>query len=636
MYNKIICRWKGDWRLDTYNILVLIQSLSIVILSVGSIYLIGNWRGKEHTYLVLFCIATLINNVGSLVEIIECESEQILLGTKFAYVGKVFIPLTFFLFIMQYCEITIPRKVKILLTFFHLSIAIMVFSYPLQKWFYTDVEYSTEGLFPHNNYGHGVMYNVYTVSLVLYFVVISAVVITILARERRKKRRIQMYYMLACIVCAMAGFIIFLLGVTGGYDITSLAYAICTIFMAIALSKYDLIDTVELARNYVIDNLALGIIALDEDNRIIYFNEPLQGMYPDFRENGNAIVKTLISKSEKKTVVTIEDKVYKPEYKVLNSNGKDRGHILTLSDITDNYSYTQLMKKMTEIDSLTGLYNRFAYEYRISEMKKNGNWPENLILLAMDVNGLKAVNDSKGHDVGDAMIYDAAQCILRGVGSFGQCYRVGGDEFVALITQAGVEPEKIKQKIKAEAEACQREDYFVSVAVGYAIGQENTDKCLEDLEKLADKRMYQDKENFYISKGVNRRTKEENYRVLYDSYLKILKANLESGEFEIIKMDIMEKDATFGFSRNLQTWLRDFANCNMIYEDDIEMFLEKTNLHVLKEKFAKNNIQPVRIIYRRKVMDAYHKVMLEIVPGKEYSKDQPMVYLYVKDMGDEV
>ena len=109
-----------------------------------------------------------------------------------------------------------------------------------------------------------------------------------------------MCYMLACIVCAMAGFVFFLLGVTGGYDTTSLAYAICTIFMAIALAKYDLIDTVELARNYVIDNLALGIIALDEDNRIIYFNEPLQGMYPDFRENGNAIVKTLISKSEEK------------------------------------------------------------------------------------------------------------------------------------------------------------------------------------------------------------------------------------------------------------------------------------------------------------------------------------------------
>lgn len=316
--------------------------------------------------------------------------------------------MTFFLFIMQYCEIIIPKKIQLVLSLFHLSIAVMVFSYPLQNWFYNDVEYSTEGLFPHNIYGHGVMYNVYTVSLVLYFIVILAVVITILVREKRKKRRIQMYYMLACVVCAMAGFVFFLLGLTGGYDSTSLSYALCTIFMAIALAKYDLIDTVELARNYVIDNLSLGIIALDEDNRVLYYNEPLRGIYPDFRENGNAIVKELISKSEEKKEVTIEDKVYKSNYKVLKSNGKYRGHILTVNDITDNYSYTQLMKKMSEIDSLTGLYNRFAYEYQISEMKKNGNWTENLILFVMDVNGLKAVNDSKGHDEGDAMIYETA------------------------------------------------------------------------------------------------------------------------------------------------------------------------------------------------------------------------------------
>ena len=619
--------------MDTYNMIVLIQSLSIFILSVGAIYLIGNWRGKEHTYLVLFCIVTLVNNIGSLIEIIADEKEQILLGTKFAYVGKVFIPLTFFLFIMQYCEITVPKIIQLVLSLYHLSIAVMVFSYPLQKWFYNDVEYSTEGLFPHNNYGHGVMYNVYTVSLVLYFLVILAVIIKILARERRKKRRIQMYYMLACVVCAMAGFIVFLLGLTGGYDSTSLSYALCTIFMAIALAKYDLIDTVELARNYVIDNLSLGIIAMDEDNRIIYHNESLQYIYPDFRENGNAIVKDLISKSEEKKVVNIEDKVYKPKYKLLKSNGKNRGHIITLNDITDNYSYTQLMKKMTEIDSLTGVYNRFAYEYQISEIKKNENWAENLILLVMDVNGLKVVNDSKGHDIGDSMIYDAAQCILRGIGTFGQCYRVGGDEFVAIITQAGVDPEEMKQRIKAEAEACQKEEYYVSLAIGYAVGQEKADTCLEDIEKLADKRMYQDKENFYLSKGVNRRTKDETYRVICDSYLKILKANLESGEFDIIKMDVLEKDAAYGFSRNLQTWLVDFTKYHMVHEDDIAIFLEKTNLHALREQFQENNMQSVRILYRRQIKNSYHNVILEIVPEKEYSDEQPMVYLYVKDLG---
>ena len=152
--------------MSTYNMIVLIQSLSILILAVGAIYLVSNWKGREHSYLVLFCIATLVNNIGALIEITAHEKGQILIGTKFSYVGKVFIPLTFFLFIMQYCEINIPKKVQLLLAVFHLSIALMVFTYPLQRWFYTDVGHTTEGLFPHNLYGHGVMYNVYTVCLI--------------------------------------------------------------------------------------------------------------------------------------------------------------------------------------------------------------------------------------------------------------------------------------------------------------------------------------------------------------------------------------------------------------------------------------------------------------------------------------
>ena len=211
------------------------------------------------------------------------------------------------------------------------------------------------------------MYNIYTVSLVLYFIVIFAVVVGILRKERRKKRRIQMYYMLACIFCAMAGFAVFLLGVAGGYDTTSLSYAICTIFMAIALGRYDLLETIELVRNYVIDNLSLGIIALDEDNRILYCNQPIQEMYPDLKEKGNTIVKNLIAMEKEEKVVEVGEKVYKPEYRVLNNNGKYRGHIITVSDITGNYHYTQLMKKMTEMDPLTGLLNRFAYEYRIQK-----------------------------------------------------------------------------------------------------------------------------------------------------------------------------------------------------------------------------------------------------------------------------
>ena len=291
-----------------------------------------------------------------------------------------------------------------------------------------------------------------------------------------------------------------------------------------------------------------------------------------------------------------------------------------------------LMKKMTEIDSLTGLYNRFAYEYRISEIKKKEIPSKNLIFFAMDVNGLKDVNDSKGHDAGDSLIYDAAQCILHGIGSYGDCYRVGGDEFTAIIMEDDVDPFIITRKIKEEAEACVNEMYSVSISVGYCVAKEHDGMCLEDFEKIADQRMYQDKENYYISRGINRRARDEVFSGIYDSYIKILKVNLESGDVDVVKMDIREKDETYGYSRDIKTWLYDFAHCGMVHEEDVEMYLKKTDPALLKRQFLDDKNKSIRMYYRRQVGDAYHKVMMEIIPKKEYCEEKPIVFIYVKDM----
>ena len=73
------------------------------------------------------------------------------------------------------------------------------------------------------------------------------------------------------------------------------------------------------------------------------------------------------------------------------------------------------------------------------------------------------------------------------------------------LKESATDPEKIKNDIKIETEALDRKEYIVSVAIGYATGDENGIKCVEDIERLADKRMYKDKEDFYTAKGFNNR-----------------------------------------------------------------------------------------------------------------------------------
>ncbi|MDD6966691.1 MAG: PAS domain-containing protein [Firmicutes bacterium] len=98
-------------------------------------------------------------------------------------------------------------------------------------------------------------------------------------------------------------------------------------------------------RDYVTDNLSAGIIALDEDDRIIYSNQPAMDFFPSLKTDGKSITSSLIEAYRKKEMVFLDKRVYRPEYRELTKDGRRRGHIIVLSDITDNYQYTMLMKK---------------------------------------------------------------------------------------------------------------------------------------------------------------------------------------------------------------------------------------------------------------------------------------------------
>lgn len=98
-------------------------------------------------------------------------------------------------------------------------------------------------------------------------------------------------------------------------------------------------------------------------------------------------------------------------------------------------------------DEVTGLYNRHAYEEAVSFIESN-NAKHDLVYVSMDVNSLKIVNDTMGHDAGDELITGAAECMKKAFSEYGRIFRMGGDEFAALIYADDEELEAIKKNFK--------------------------------------------------------------------------------------------------------------------------------------------------------------------------------------------
>ena len=151
-------------------------------------------------------------------------------------------------------------------------------------------------------------------------------------------------------------------------------------------------------------------------------------------------------------------------------------------------------KELLETDALTGIRSRYAYIRALSEYQRRGVLPRGLAVFSIDVNGLKQVNDSQGHAAGDALIHSAAECILEALGSYGGCYRIGGDEFAAILNHVG---EREIDGICAALDAAQRHREGLSLSVGYAAAAVHPELSVEELMDIADRMMYANKEEYY-------------------------------------------------------------------------------------------------------------------------------------------
>ncbi len=175
------------------------------------------------------------------------------------------------------------------------------------------------------------------------------------------------------------------------------------------------------------------------------------------------------------------------------------------------FSQLRLDEKLTEQqiklsnDPLSGVLSRFAYVDTMDTYAEG--FPDNLVVFLVDINGLKVVNDSIGHEAGDELICGAARCIEASIGRKGQTFRIGGDEFVVFTTmkQKQIETSLLELKKKTSEWSGQKVDEL-SLSVGYAIAEEYKEFSIEELVKEADKGMYEQKKEYYRMSDRDRRS----------------------------------------------------------------------------------------------------------------------------------
>ena len=205
-------------------------------------------------------------------------------------------------------------------------------------------------------------------------------------------------------------------------------------------------------------------------------------------------------------------RAYRGEYQIVDAQGNrkwvyeqgkgvysQKGEVEAIDgiiiDITERKNKEDRILYLNQYDVLTGLNNRRSFEEKKRKLFSNNNNPVSVIIG--DINGLKLVNDTLGHDMGDKLIIEVANIFKSSCRQQDFIARTGGDEF--LIIQPETDSAQAQKTVAEIQEKCQQkniitpeQNFYLSLSLGFATKKSEND-TIEEVLKIAENYMYQRK-----------------------------------------------------------------------------------------------------------------------------------------------
>jgi len=168
-------------------------------------------------------------------------------------------------------------------------------------------------------------------------------------------------------------------------------------------------------------------------------------------------------------------------------------------DVTERARMRDELMWLAVRDELTGLSNRRGFlTLAEQQLKAAARDKHSMLAVFVDLDGLKSINDQLGHAEGDRALSDMAEVMRRTFRGCDVIGRIGGDEFVALVTEGSpFRSDGIIQRLQtvlAQFNADETRRYYLSASIGVARYDPDTPIAIDHLVNRADSEMYENKQ----------------------------------------------------------------------------------------------------------------------------------------------
>lgn len=375
-----------------YHILIGIQCIIIVLLAVECWAVFKNWKGSMHSYLFLACTAMLVNAVGYTFELTSRTEVSFLTALRMSYLGRVWIAFALFLFVMELARVRVPKLVRIVLAAFNILTYLVVVTTGFTHLYYKTTDFYLFGRFPVFVHVNGIWHYIWDLVMIILILTGLSVLIYKWCNEKNRAAR-ESIFLVTCAVLAEGlstiAQIFKWIPLSGVYDITMIGFYFGSALLFIAIFKFNLLDAETLAREYIIDELSEGIIAVNEKGDVTFKNVPALSLFPNLVSYPEKVIAVLENAVRNREPLKLNGRIYSPEASKLYRNGTEIGTIYALTDDTDHFRYMEELEKQKEIaDNANAAKSRF-----LASMSHEIRTPINAV-LGMDEMILRETGES--------------------------------------------------------------------------------------------------------------------------------------------------------------------------------------------------------------------------------------------------
>lgn len=386
----------------TFINIILVLSCIVAVISIMLLIWQKPSRGK--VFLIMGMATAMIQCLGYIMEINADSLGEAMYGVKTEYLGSVYVVYFAFFFVCEICDVKLPALLKQGFFATQTLIFIAVFTNEFHYLYYRNIEFVKGGLYNHISFTKGPIYWLFMLTIVAGLLGVSYIAL-FSYRRMGKKRQAQVKAIIFAFQIPVVYLVLYLFGLTGGYDLMPLAVIVSFTICVVNVLRYNIFGLQEDAKEVVVDTLVENMVVVDKNYYYITANQSAKKLFPSLAKKGRmeefteeeSILRELFVEGGTQEIALGEHR-YQVRVTELEDNWKINGYLLILRDITDSYNY---ITKLEELRFSAEQASRAKSAF-LANMSHEIRTPMNAILGMNEImihNGLEGDNLKYARDI---------------------------------------------------------------------------------------------------------------------------------------------------------------------------------------------------------------------------------------------